>query len=308
MQDMGGAGADQQTMNAPGGDAIIRDGDMSTFMTDVIEKSMAVPVLVYFWTEWSENCKQLTPLLHKVITQAAGAVHLVQLNFDQCQQLATQMKIQSVPTAVLFANQRPVDAFAGVKSEAEIKDFITKYAPDMQPSPVEQMLEQAAEFFTAEDFQSAGALYSQAMQLEAENGLAIAGLAQCLIKLDDLENAATVLNGVSKAQETVPEIMAARAALEMAGQLEDLGDQGALEKAVAQDANDHQARFDLALILWGRGDQDAAADHLLEIVARDRAWQDDGARKQLIKFFEIVGLMEPFTIRVRKKLSSLLFV
>jgi len=300
--------------NRPGGAAagtadaaVIKDVDMSGFMADVIEKSMTVPVVVSFWADWSENCRQLGPRLEKVVRQAGGAVHLARINFEQNQQLAAQMKIQSVPTVVVFANQRPVDAFAGVKSEAEIKEFISRYAPEMQPSPVEQALAEAAALFAAGDYQAAGGLYSQVMQTEAENAEAIAGLAQCLIKLDDLDNARQILENIPKQHENHAALAAARAALEMAGQLADLGDAAALEQALAADADDHQARFDLALVLWAQGQQEAAADHLLEIVARDRGWNEDGARKQLVKFFEIAGPMAPFTVRMRKKLSSLLF-
>lgn len=286
---------------------LIKETEMSTFMADVIEKSAAVPVLVSFYSAWSENCKQLTPILEKIITQANGAVHMVRVDFEKNQQLAVQMKIQSVPTVVIFSGQRPVDAFAGVKSEAEVKEFIARYAPEMQPSPAEQMLEQAAALFAEGDFQAAGGLFSEVMQTEADSAPAIAGLAQCLIRLDDLENATAVLSGTPKSHENHPAIIAARAALDMAGQLSDLGDAGALEKAIEKDENNHQARFDLALILWAGGEQDQAADHLLKIVSRDREWNEDGARKQLVKFFEIVGPMEPFTVKARKKLSSILF-
>ena len=287
--------------------ALIKDTDMTTFMEDVVERSAAGPVLVAFHSAWSENCKQLMPTLEKVINQAGGAVHMVRVDFEKNQQLAVQMKIQSVPTVVIFAGQRPVDAFAGVKPESEVKEFIARYAPEMQPSPIEHMTEQAAALFEEGDFQGAGALYSEILQAEADNPQATAGLVQCLIKLEDLENAESVLNSVSKQHENHAAIIAARAALDMAGQLSDLGDAGALEQAIQEDENNHQARFDLALILWAKGDQDGAADHLLEIVSRDRSWDEDGARKQLVKFFEIVGPMEPFTVKIRKKLSSILF-
>ncbi len=286
---------------------LIKDTDMSTFMVDVIEKSAAVPVLVSFYSEWSENCKQLTPILEKIINQAGGAVHMVRVDFEKNQQLTSQMKIQSVPTVVVFSGQRPVDAFSGVKPEAEVKEFIARFAPEMQPSPTEQMIEQAAGLFAEEDYQNAGALYSQALQAEAENPLAIAGLAQCLIRLDDLENATSILSSTPKQHENHDAIIAARAALDMAAQLGDLGDASALTDAIAADGNNHQARFDLALILWAQGEQEQAADHLLHIVSLDRSWNEDGARKQLVKFFEIVGPMEPFTVMVRKKLSSILF-
>ena len=286
---------------------LIKDADMSTFMMDVIEKSASVPVLVNFHSAWSENCKKFTPILEKAITLGGGAIHMVNVDFEKNQQLASQMKIQSVPTVVVFAGQRPVDALAGVKTEAEVKEFITKFAPDMQSSPAEQMIEQADILFEQAQYEEAGGLYSQALQGEADNAFAIAGLTQCLIKLDDLENAGVVLNSCPKHHESHAAIIGARAEFEMAGQLGDLGDSGPLEQAIAEDENNHQARFDLALILWAKGEQEAAADHLLTIVSRDRSWNEDGARKQLVKFFEILGPMEPLTVKIRKKLSSLLF-
>ncbi|NOZ67022.1 MAG: co-chaperone YbbN [Alphaproteobacteria bacterium] len=299
-----------QDPNVPNGGettALIKDGDMSTFMADVIEKSTATPVLVSFYSSWSENCKQLTPILEKIVQQAGGAVQMVRIDFEKNQQLAVQMKIQSVPTVVVFSGQRPVDAFAGVKTEAEVKEFIARFAPEMQPSPTEQMIEQAATLFDGGDFQNAAELYSQILQIEAENAPARAGLAQSLIQLGDLENAKAVLDSTSKQHENDAAITAARAALDMAGQLADLGDAAALEQAIKDDADNHQARFDLALILWASGDQEAAADHLLTIISRDRGWNEDGARKQLVKFFEIAGPMDPFTVKMRKKLSSILF-
>lgn len=307
MQEFGGPGDGGQTPDVVAEQGIIKDTDMTTFMEDVVEKSMSVPVLVSFHSNWSENCKQLAPILEKLVHQAGGAIHMVRVDFEKNQQLASQMRIQSVPTIVVFSEQRPVDAFAGVKSEQEVKEFISKYVPDMQPSPIEKMIGQAGALFEEGDFQSAGGLYSQAFQLEPENALALAGLCQCLIKLGDLENAGNLLSEVPKSLENHAAIMAAQAAFDMAGQLSELGDAATLQKAVEKDENDHQARFDLALILWTKEDREAAADHLLEIVRRDRGWNEDGARKQLVKFFDLVGPMDPFTVKIRKKLSSLLF-
>jgi len=284
---------------------MIKDGDMATFMADVIEKSTSVPVLVYFYSSWSENCKQLTPLLERIVTRAGGAVHMVLIDFEKNQQLAAQMKIQSVPTVVAFSGQRPVDAFAGIKSETEITEFIARFAPEMQPSPTEQMITGAAGLFEDGDYNQASEIYSHILQAEPENIAALAGLAQCLIKLDDLEKAATVLGD---REDNHPALQAARAALDMAQQFSGLSDDtGALEQEILADENNHQARFDLALILWSKGEREAAADHLLNIVSRDRSWNADGARKQLVKFFDMVGPTDPFTVTTRKKLSSILF-
>lgn len=286
---------------------LIKDSDMTTFVADVIEKSATVPVLVSFYSEWSENCKLLTPILEKIINQAAGAVYMVRVNFEENQQLAAQMKIQAVPTVVVFSGQRPVDAFSGVKTEAEIKEFIARFAPEMRPSPTEQLIDQAMRLYEEGDFQAAGGLYSEALQTEADNPQAIAGLTQCLIRLEDLDNAASVLGSTPKQHKNHPAISAARAALDMVGQLAGLGDGAELTQAIIADENNHQARFDLALILWAQDRQEEAADHLLYIVSRDRDWHEDGARKQLVKFFEIAGPVAPFTVKIRRKLSSILF-
>lgn len=286
---------------------LIRDGNMESFMQDVVERSMQVPVLVDFWATWCEPCKALTPALEQVVMDAAGAVELVKLDIDQNQQLATQMQIRSVPTVVMFKDGRPADAFAGAKTQTEIKEFIAKHVTDMGASPVEQMLEQAAMAEQQGDFQLAGGAYSQILQTDPENADALGGLIRMLTQLGDFENAGEVLKGVPQALENNPAISAARSALDMAQKTAELGDAGDLQARVENDENDHQARFDLALILWEQGQRDAAADQLLEIFRRDRDWNEDAARTQLVKFFDIAGPMDPFTVAARRKLSSLLF-
>lgn len=283
----------------------IFDADMQNFVSDVIERSMQVPILVDFWAPWCEPCKTLIPLLEKVIEEANGAVLMAKVNIDEVQELAAQMQIRSVPTVVAFVDGRPVDAFAGVKTESEIREFIGKIAPEMGPSEIDQILELAENAYAQEQYQEAGGAYSQAMQLDETNVKAAAGLANVLIKLNDLENAEQVLSGVSDQND--PLISAAVATLETAKQIGDIGDLGALKKAIEKNPDDHQSRFDLSLALWAMGDKEEAADHLLHIIAIDRDWQDDGARAQLLKFFEMSGPMDPFTVAARRKLSSILF-
>lgn len=288
-------------------DSLIKNADMTNFVADVIEASQDVPVLVDFWSLRSEPCKTLMPVLEKVVRDAGGAVRLVKVNVDENQQIASQMQVRSVPTVVAFKDGRPVDAFSGPKSESEIRDFLSQIAPDMAPSPIEEIMAQAAAAFEADDFEAAGALYSQILQTESENPDALAGLGQSLLKLGDHESAGQVLGSVPQKLENHPAIAAARAALETALQMGDVGDSAALEKAVSENADNHEARFDLALALWAAGQQEEAADHLLEIVARDREWREDGARAQLVKFFDMAGPMDPFTVAARRKLSGLLF-
>ena len=286
---------------------LIKDVDTSTFMADVIEASQEVPVLVDFWAPWCEPCKSLTPVLERVVNEAGGAVRLAKINIDENQQIAQQMQIRSVPTVVAFKEGRPVDAFAGALPADKIKEFIARFAGEIGPSPLEQMLEQAAMLVEGKDFESAGGIYSQILQVEPQNVIAIAGLTRVLIELGDLENAENVLNSAQANLENTPEISSARAALEMARQAGDLGDVKELEAALFENPENHQARFDLALAFWAHGRRDEAADQLLEIIARDREWQEDGAREQLVKFFDIAGPADPFTLRARRKLSSLLF-
>ncbi len=293
----------EQEISAPSANII--DVDMNGFVAEVIERSTQVPVLVDFWASWCEPCKALGPVLEKVVNEANGAVILAKVDIDQAQEIAAQMQIRSVPTVVAFVDGRPVDAFAGVKSESEIREFLAKIAPDMGPSEIEEMLNFAEQAYEQESYEQAGAAYSQALQIEATNATAIAGLVNSLIKLEDLESAEQVLAGAEDKDD--PIISAALANLETQKQLGDLGDLSALEQAVENDPSDHQARFDLAIALFAGDQRDAAADHLLHIIATDKDWQDDGARKQLLKFFEMAGPMDPFTISARRKLSSLLF-
>lgn len=283
----------------------IIDVDMAGFVTQVIEQSAQVPVIVDFWAPWCEPCKALGPTLEKVVNEAAGGVILAKVNIDNAQEIAAQMQIKSVPTVVAFVDGRPVDAFAGVKSESEIREFLEKLVPGMGPSEIDQILIIADEAFASDNLEEAGSAYSQALQLDETNTAATAGLAQSLIKLGDLENAGHVLSGASNPND--PSIAAARAALETALQIGDIGDIDTLQASVEKNANDHQSRFNLALALWATEKRDEAADHLLYIIATDKEWQEEGARKQLVKFFEMAGPMDPFTVVARRKLSSLLF-
>ncbi len=285
--------------------ANIIDVDINSFMSEVLERSLELPVIVDFWAPWCEPCKTLGPIIEKVVSDANGAVILAKVNIDEAQEIAAQMQIRSVPTVVAFVKGQPVDAFAGVKSESEIRDFIAKIAPDMGPSEIDEILAYAENAYNQQDFEQAGAAYSQALQLEASNATAIAGLANCLINLGDLENAEQILSEAKNKND--PAISAAMANLETNKQLGEIGDLPTLVTAVEKDPADNQARFDLAIALWAANKRDEAADHLLHIVATDKQWQDDGARKQLLKFFEMAGPMDPFTISARRKLSSLLF-
>ncbi|WP_138378996.1 thioredoxin [Luteithermobacter gelatinilyticus] len=302
MQDMNFAGATPSDT----GD-LIKDSTISGFMKDVIETSQQVPVLVDFWAPWCEPCKALTPTLEQVVKEAKGAVRLVKINIDENQQLAAQMQIRSVPTVVMFSGGRPVDAFAGALNADQIRQFIARFVGEVGPSPEEQLLEQAAMLKEQGDLENAGALYSQLLQSDPEHAGAIAGLAKVLIQMGDLENARNVLSSAPAEQENNAEILSARRELEMAEQAAELGDVTELEAKLFENPENHQARFDLALALWAQQRREEAGEQLLEIIRRDRSWNEDGARQQLVKFFEIAGPADPFTVKMRQKLSSLLF-
>jgi putative thioredoxin len=232
---------------------------------------------------------------------------MVKLDIDKNQQIAAQMQIRSVPTVIMFKNGQPVDAFAGVKTASEIREFIAKHADDLAPSPEEELQAQAFALLENGDFKEAGSLFSQLLQKAPENTDAAAGLISCLLKLKDYDVAGQVIAGLHPKIGTKPEILALKAELETALQLGGLGEKAEFEAKILANTDDFSARMDLSLILWAENSRDAAAEQLLYIIEKDRGFEEDGARKQLLKFFEMAGPMDEFTVAARKKLSILLF-
>ena len=280
------------------------------FEADVIERSAQLPVVVDFWAPWCGPCKTLGPIIERVVAAAGGAVKLVKINIDENQELAGQLRIQSIPAVMAFKDGQPVDGFVGALPESQIKSFIAQLAGQTGPSPVAQALEQAAALMAESKHQEASALYSQVLQHEPGNAAAITGMARCLIAAGDLDGAREVLEATPEDLAENPDIAGARTALELAVQAEQAGDSGDLDELrgrLAADANDHQARFDLAIALFGLSQREAAVDELLEIVGRARQWNDEAARKELVKLFEAMGPTDPVTVDARGRLSSLLF-
>jgi putative thioredoxin len=287
---------------------LIKDTSTRDFMADVIEASKAQPVLVDFWAPWCGPCKQLSPIIEKVVREAKGAVKLVKMNIDEHPTIPQQMGVQSIPAVFAFVDGRPVDGFMGALPESQIKEFISRIAgPTPEEAGLEDVLASAQAAFDEGDVAGAAEIYAAVLQEDRENLAAIAGLARCLIQSGELDRARQTLALVPPGKENDPAVAGARAALELAEQTADLGDIGDLAKHLEADANNHQARFDLALALNARGDREDAVNHLIEIVRRKRDWNEEAARKQLVQFFEAWGPTDPMTIEARRKLSSVLF-
>jgi putative thioredoxin len=286
---------------------LVKDTTTAGFRQDVIAESMNRPVLVDFWAPWCGPCKQLTPVLEKVVTAAAGKVVLVKMNIDEHPSIAGQLGIQSIPAVIAFQRGQPVDGFMGALPEGEVKNFIDRIAGPGGPSPVEAALEEASRLAGEGDLAGASELYAAVLEQEPDNVTALAGLAKIQLDAGELESARQVLAMVPEAKANDPALASVRAALDLAEQAASLGDLAGLQAQVEANPDDHQARFDLALGLAARGDRSAAVDHLIEVRRRDRDWNEDGARKQLLQFFEAWGVMDPDTIRGRRKLSTLLF-
>jgi len=286
---------------------LIKDSSDATFVEDVVQASAEVPVIVDFWAPWCEPCKQLGPAIEKVVTAAAGAVKLVKINIDENPAIAQQLRIQSIPAVYAFKDGQPVDGFVGALAESKIKEFVEKLVGAIGPTAAEEAAEQAALAFEAGDLAQAAGLFGEVLRLDSANVAALAGLAQCYIASGDLERAAQTLDLVAPDNAKELAVVSARAALALAEQAGDAADIEPLQAAVAANEKDHQARFDLAMALVAAGRNLEGIEALLEIVRRDRKWNDDGARVQLLQLFEAFGPTDESTLEGRRQLSLILF-
>jgi putative thioredoxin len=280
-----------------------KDTTAATFREDVLTDSLRQPVLVDFWAPWCGPCKQLTPIIEKVVKSAGGKVKLVKMNIDEHPQIAGQLGIKSIPAVIAFQRGQPVDGFMGALPETQVKQFVERLIGPLGASDEEFA---AAETALKEgDAEGAADIYRALLEEDPTEPRALGGLAQALVALGETDAARELLDSAPAGKHAA--ISAARAALEVAEQASNVGDLAGLEAAIAKDPGNHQARFDLAIALNADGRRGEAADRLLEIIKADRTWNDDGARKQLVQFFEAWGPMDPATLAARRRLSTLLF-
>jgi putative thioredoxin len=300
LQDIGAAAA-------PAADGLIKETTTQAFVKDVIEESRRQPVLVDFWAPWCGPCRQLTPILEKVVRAAKGKVKLTKMNIDEHPAIPGQMGIQSIPAVIAFVNGQPADGFLGALPENQVTAFIERLTKDQVGGEEKDRLKLADAALVDGDPAGAADLYAQILAEDSTNIHALAGLARCYVETGAIDQAKQTLALVPEGKRSEASVAAARAAVELAEQAASVGPIAELEHKVLSNAADHQARFDLAVALNAKGQRQEALDHLVEIVRRDRKWNDDGARKQLVQLFEAWGPTDELTIAGRKRLSSILF-
>ncbi|MFY9287280.1 MAG: thioredoxin [Alphaproteobacteria bacterium] len=297
---------------APAADDPIKDVGLATFMMDVIEASKSNIVIVDFWAPWCGPCKQLGPALEKVVRSYKGAVRMAKVDIDQNQEIAQQMGIQSIPAVFAFFQGRPVDGFQGALPEAQIKSWVERLlkATGAAANPeggLDTALKQAAEFLAANDVVTAQSIYTDILDMEPSNAVAYAGLLRCFMALGEVDRAKQMLESAPADIQKDKALDPIRTALELAEQSAQTGPVSDLQGKVEKDPADLQARYDLALAYYAADQKEKAVDELLDIVKRNRTWNEEAARKQLVKFFEAFGVMDPLTVSARKRLSSILF-
>ncbi len=317
----GGSYGGQMTASAQFGDpaaangsgpagSLIKDTSTAALGTDVIEESRRQPVLVDFWAPWCGPCKQLTPVLERVINEAQGRVKLVKLNIDDHPAIPGQMGIQSIPAVVAFVDGRPVDGFMGAVPETQLRQFIDKVAGPAgadQAAEIEAVLGEADGLLSTGDVQGAAQLFGAVLQADPDNAKAVAGMVRCMIELGDLPRASQMLQSLPEEVSKEPAVQAVAKKLEQFEEARKLGDPAALEHELSLHPDKHEARMKLAKIRNAEGKREEAGEHLLYIMRKDREFQEDGARRQLVEFFEAWGPKDPATLTARRRMSSILF-
>jgi putative thioredoxin len=295
-----------QKAAAPAGD-LIRDVSEADFMQEVLEASREVPVIVDFWAPWCGPCKTLGPALEAAVTAARGKVRMAKINVDENQQIAAQLRIQSIPTVYAFWQGKPVDAFQGALPGSEIKAFIDKLAALVGDGGLGEALGAADAMLAEGAAVDAAETYAAILGEEPENARAYGGLVSAHLALGNLDQAEGLLNAAPAAIARAPEIEAARARLALARQAADAGPVAELLEKTLEDPNDHQARFDLAQALYAAGKIEGAVEELLELFRRDREWNDGAAKTQILTIFDALKPTDPIVLKGRRKLSSMIF-
>ncbi|MFC5069633.1 thioredoxin [Flaviflagellibacter deserti] len=294
-------------LTPPSANGLVKDTSTKDFMVDVIQESRNQPVLVDFWAPWCGPCKQLGPVIERVVTEAGGKVKLVKMNTDEHPSIAGQLGIKSIPAVIAFIDGQPVDGFVGAQPDSKIREFIDRLTKPMEAADAAALLDEAEKLLAAGDLPGAAELFGGLLAHKPDELRAMAGMIKVQLAAGDVENARNLLASVPADKAADPAFAAVRAQIELAESAPDQGELAALEAAVARDPADHQSRHDLAVALAADGRKEEAVDHLLSIVRKDREWNEDGARKQLVQLFEAWGPMDSATIAGRRKLSSVLF-
>jgi putative thioredoxin len=289
----------------PVGD-IIKDSDTNNFSTDVIDQSTKIPVVVDFWAPWCGPCKQLSPTLDKLAREYGGKIQLVKINVDENQELATQMRVQSIPMVVAFKDGQPVDGFAGALPESQLRQFFEKLTGS-EGSPIEQALEKASMMVANGDTQNAAEIYSQILVQDPTNATSHAGVAKCLIEAEGIEKAHAYLKSLDADMLNKEEVKSVLAAIDLEHASTDTEETDSLRQKLATSPDDPQLRYNLAIALYGDGCSEEAINILVELVKTHKTWNEEAARAQLLKIFEALGHSDPITIEGRRKLSVVIF-
>jgi putative thioredoxin len=286
----------------------VKDATDASFMADVMEASKQQPVLVDFWAPWCGPCKTLGPTIEKVVGEQNGKVKLVKVNIDENPQYAGQLRVQSIPAVFAFVDGRPVDGFMGALPESQIRQFISRLSKmGSLADQIAEAVTMARNAFEQKNFESVIDITSQILGADSAQAEAYALKARAEIELQQLDAATTTLAAVPPEKQADPLIISARATLDLALNPVDVSGISALEKRLAEYPQDHAARVELAVLLNGANRREEAIEHLIQIIRKDRSWNDDGGRKQLVQFFEAWGPKDEMTLLGRRKLSSVLF-